>query len=534
MAKKICGIYKIENLINGKVYIGQSNDIKRRWYHHKRDSIKETSPSYNYPLYRAFRKYGIDNFKFEIIEECLEEELNDKEIYYIELYTSFIGFKDSNGYNQTLGGEGSRGRKVNSEELKIMSERMKGKFAKGLNPKAIKVECEGVVFDSVMECAECYNISKSVMCNWISGRTTMPKEWYDKGLRDINKTMEDYKIRPNDRIGESNLSCSILYDNTIFYSLADFSNKNNIPTTTVWGWLNGKVAIPKEYEEKGLKYEDGHTDNIIIYQNEEYFERVQKNRSECRKGSIPKNAKKVYCEGKLFDTVTKCAEYYNVNVGTMRGWIHGRDAMPKEWYNKGLRREDKCMKDYKIANESVDKKVICDNIEFDSISKCSQYYNVSYNAMRNWLSGKNCMPKRFYDMKLHYKNTIFEDCNYKTKDMVIDAKLKPVICENIEYVSVKECAEYYNVNSGTMKDWLNGSNKMPLEWYNKGLHYKDKDMSDYKISAKKKRVICDGNIFNSCKECAEYYNINSSTMQYWLSGKHNMPQQFKNKGLKYL
>ena len=105
--KKICGIYKIENLVNGKVYIGQSVDIYRRWKAHKYVSNEENREGYNKPLYRAFRKYGIDNFSFEVIEECLEENLTEKEIYYIEQYNSYIGGENANRYNLTTGGEGT-------------------------------------------------------------------------------------------------------------------------------------------------------------------------------------------------------------------------------------------------------------------------------------------------------------------------------------------------------------------------------------------------------------------------------------------
>lgn len=87
------GIYLITNKINGHCYVGQSIDIKRRWRDHRK-SIEQDAP-----LYLAFRKYGIDNFEFSVLEECQPEELNDKEIYYIEKFNSYY-----NGYNQTLGG----------------------------------------------------------------------------------------------------------------------------------------------------------------------------------------------------------------------------------------------------------------------------------------------------------------------------------------------------------------------------------------------------------------------------------------------
>lgn len=94
------GIYKITNIINNKSYIGQSVDIHRRWRQEKEDSNNVNNHSYDYPLMRAFRKYGIDNFNFEILEECEIDKLNEREIYWIDFYNTFF-----QGYNQTLGGD---------------------------------------------------------------------------------------------------------------------------------------------------------------------------------------------------------------------------------------------------------------------------------------------------------------------------------------------------------------------------------------------------------------------------------------------
>lgn len=67
-----CGIYKIENLINGKVYIGQSIEIEKRWQKHL--NAKD-----DFLIHKALRKYGKANFSFSILEECAINELDARE-----------------------------------------------------------------------------------------------------------------------------------------------------------------------------------------------------------------------------------------------------------------------------------------------------------------------------------------------------------------------------------------------------------------------------------------------------------------------
>ena len=105
----MCGIYKITNLCNGKVYVGQSVDIQSRWRRHK------TCTS-DYALYRAFRKYGLENFQFDVIEECDVDQLDERETYWINYYDSFF-----NGYNETLGGGGGCSR-LSKENFKMVIE----------------------------------------------------------------------------------------------------------------------------------------------------------------------------------------------------------------------------------------------------------------------------------------------------------------------------------------------------------------------------------------------------------------------------
>lgn len=83
------GIYKIENLINNKIYIGQSIHIENRWQEHCRASSESL-------ISKAIRKYGKENFSFQILEETQNlTKLNDLEANYIKQYNSLA----PNGYN---------------------------------------------------------------------------------------------------------------------------------------------------------------------------------------------------------------------------------------------------------------------------------------------------------------------------------------------------------------------------------------------------------------------------------------------------
>lgn len=104
------GIYMIRNNIDNKVYIGQSINLKRRINTHK---LKLRSGTHdNSYIQNSVDKYGYMNFEFSILEYCIEEDLDDKEKYWIARYDSM---NRDNGYNRESGGNFGR---VYSEERK--------------------------------------------------------------------------------------------------------------------------------------------------------------------------------------------------------------------------------------------------------------------------------------------------------------------------------------------------------------------------------------------------------------------------------
>ena len=113
------GIYCIENLINGKKYIGQAVDIQSRWRIHKCHLRKGTH--HNKHLQSAWNVYGEDAFLFSILEETDRKSLSQKEAEWVKRLDTF-----ANGYNLTAGGESQSGTKLTDEQKRHLSILMTG------------------------------------------------------------------------------------------------------------------------------------------------------------------------------------------------------------------------------------------------------------------------------------------------------------------------------------------------------------------------------------------------------------------------
>lgn len=210
-------IYKITNKINGKCYIGQTiKPANTIWKEHCARAFYPHETCQRKSLYRAMRKYGLDNFNFEVLQDNIEthEQLDKAEIYWIDFYNSFI-----NGYNETFGGQGPREILPNQE---IIEDYKKTKSARqtALNfgidhstvdhilnynnvprfthrqtvGKSIKITKNDFVkeFESVKDCAEWF--ASQSFC-----RTNSPESVRTslKQVRRDNKLYYGYKIEEN-------------------------------------------------------------------------------------------------------------------------------------------------------------------------------------------------------------------------------------------------------------------------------------------------------------------------------------------------
>lgn len=116
-------LYKISNALNDKIYIGQTIDPYKRWCAHKTKS-KSIKPTMY--IHNAMSKYGIENFKFEIIASSkTQHDTNEAEKQLIKQYESLYY---QNGYNLSIGGEAKSGYKLSEETKRKISESEKGKI----------------------------------------------------------------------------------------------------------------------------------------------------------------------------------------------------------------------------------------------------------------------------------------------------------------------------------------------------------------------------------------------------------------------
>lgn len=177
-------IYKITNIQNNKVYIGQTiRPIKDRFNRHINDALHNVIDTH---FARAIRKYGKENFTIEEIDNAnTQEELNQKEQYWIRYFNSV-----QQGYNETDAISKCGGNTYQSktkEEMNIIKDKIRQTKIGAKNPMARKVKRINVltneidIFDTIIECAQACGIKngKTSISTRLNGQINSPykKQW---------------------------------------------------------------------------------------------------------------------------------------------------------------------------------------------------------------------------------------------------------------------------------------------------------------------------------------------------------------------
>ena len=177
-------IYKITNIQNNKVYIGQTiRPIKDRFHRHMNDALNNIIDTH---FARAIRKYGKENFQIEIIDTAQSQnELNEKERYWIQYYNAV-----KKGYNETdaiskCGGATYQSK--TTEEMDIIKEKIRQSKLGNKNPMARKIKRINIltnevdIFDTVISCAQACGIKngKTSISTRLNGQVKSPykKQW---------------------------------------------------------------------------------------------------------------------------------------------------------------------------------------------------------------------------------------------------------------------------------------------------------------------------------------------------------------------
>lgn len=177
-------IYKITNIQNNKVYIGQTiRPIEQRFKRHINDALNNILDTH---FARAIRKYGKENFIIEQIDTAqTQEELNQTEQYWIQYYNSV-----NEGYNETDAISKSGGNTYQSkteEEMKVIKEKIRQTKIGSKNPMARKIKRTNIItneidiFDTVISCAQACGIKngKTSISDRLNGKIKSPfkKTW---------------------------------------------------------------------------------------------------------------------------------------------------------------------------------------------------------------------------------------------------------------------------------------------------------------------------------------------------------------------
>lgn len=299
--KKLGTIYKIENLVNGKVYVGQTvRQFKERKKQHL--SLLRRNIHDNQHLQNAWNKYGEKNFNFSIIEKCEIEDLDKAEIFWISYYKEFVSV-----YNLESGG--NKNKRLSPETRRKKSIATKAlNWVGGNHPLAKKVICidTGKIYPSIVEASQdigCNydNIHQVCLGNNVCAKGKDGKyyqfAYYQEGMK--------YELKPIKNIKEPK---KVICVNTgeIFDSTHEASIKTGVSQSKISLVCNRK-RLSAGKDEKG---------NKLVWRFLDDYNEGEINFKEINEKPNFRKAKKVICltTGEVFDSARQAGRHYNLKA----------------------------------------------------------------------------------------------------------------------------------------------------------------------------------------------------------------------------
>lgn len=207
------GIYKITNKKNGDSYIGRSVNIEKRFQQHISNSFYKNGSAYNYPLQKAIREFGLDNFDFIIQEECEQEQLKEKELIHYH--------NNNHNYNQMI--------PDNYDELYMSNSRE----VIQINSDMEIVE----IYESINSAAKSNNLNQPTINECCKGKRRSTGGFFWCYLEDYNDNWAPMNLKKSIyKIDIKNLSIINTYQ-----SPQEIIDKYNIDKNHLSYCLNGKL-----------------------------------------------------------------------------------------------------------------------------------------------------------------------------------------------------------------------------------------------------------------------------------------------------
>lgn len=228
-------IYSITNLINGKLYIGQTSNLDNRWFQHK-NQLQQNKHT-NKHLQNAWNKYKEENFKFNIIKECSDkDDLNKLEKYYIKINNSN---NENFGYNLTSGGEGFR---LNDSVKRQMSISKRGQGSVLTESDVRKIKMLLYCLLDREEISKMFNVSKKVITQISMGKS------FGYICSELNDSIHNLKQK---LIDERNIFILSLFDegNTIIEVVKSTGYTQSIVEKCVYKYRNVVKDKKEKYQE---------------------------------------------------------------------------------------------------------------------------------------------------------------------------------------------------------------------------------------------------------------------------------------------